>query len=192
MPDLGSLDREVMQLIWANRRLTAETVREKLARRLKESTVHTVLRRLEEKRDINHDVDRRTYVYQATHPRRKVAASTVRRSSICFATDRSRRFLSAWSTVPCSTSGNCAPWPRRSRRRREGSGNVAPAVTGGVRFASCWCIMEPGFRHRSSKARNALTECGCTRRKRTCVARACMLRIVALQNIMPHVELATS
>jgi BlaI family transcriptional regulator, penicillinase repressor len=41
MPDLGSLDRAVMQLIWANRRLTAETVREKLARRLKESTVHS-------------------------------------------------------------------------------------------------------------------------------------------------------
>ena len=79
MPDLGNLEREVMQLIWANRRLTAETVREKLARRLKESTVRTVLRRLEEKGYVNHTVDGRTYVYQATHPRGKVAAKAVQR-----------------------------------------------------------------------------------------------------------------
>jgi predicted transcriptional regulator len=79
LPDLGNLEREVMQLIWANRGLTAETVREKLARRLKESTVRTVLRRLEEKGYVNHDVDGRTYVYQATHPRGKVAAKAVQR-----------------------------------------------------------------------------------------------------------------
>jgi BlaI family transcriptional regulator, penicillinase repressor len=79
MPDLGDLEREVMQLIWANGRLTAEAVREKLARRLKESTVRTVLRRVEEKGYVNHDVDGRTYVYQATHPRAKVAAKAVQR-----------------------------------------------------------------------------------------------------------------
>jgi BlaI family transcriptional regulator, penicillinase repressor len=79
MPDLGNLECEVMQLIWANRRLTAETVREKLARRLKESTVRTVLRRLEEKGYVHHDVDGRTYVYEATHPRGKVAAKAVQR-----------------------------------------------------------------------------------------------------------------
>ena len=51
MPDLGNLEREVMQLIWAGGPLTAEAVREKLERRLKESTVRTVLRRLEENAD---------------------------------------------------------------------------------------------------------------------------------------------
>jgi BlaI family penicillinase repressor len=74
LPDLGDLEREVMQLIWATDRLTAETVREKLARRLKESTVRTVLRRLEEKRYVTHTVEGRTYVYQATQPRGRVAA----------------------------------------------------------------------------------------------------------------------
>jgi BlaI family transcriptional regulator, penicillinase repressor len=73
MPDLGSLEREVMRLISANRRRTAETGREKLAWRLKESTARTVLRRLEEKGYVKHDVDSRTYVYKATHPRGKVA-----------------------------------------------------------------------------------------------------------------------
>jgi BlaI family transcriptional regulator, penicillinase repressor len=79
MPDLGNLEREVMQLIWAGGPLTAEFVRERLGRRLKESTVRTVLRRLEEKGYVSHTVDGRTYVYQATHPRGKVAAKAVQR-----------------------------------------------------------------------------------------------------------------
>jgi predicted transcriptional regulator len=79
LPDLGDLEREVMQLIWANGSLTAEFVRKRLARRLKESTVRTVLRRLEEKGYVNHAVEGRTYVYEATHPRGKVAAKAVQR-----------------------------------------------------------------------------------------------------------------
>ena len=79
MPDLSNLEREVMQVIWAGGPLTAEFVRERLGRRLKESTVRTVLRRLEEKGYVSHTVDGRTYVYQATHPRGKVAAKTVQR-----------------------------------------------------------------------------------------------------------------
>jgi BlaI family penicillinase repressor len=79
LPNLGDIEREVMQLIWANGSLTAEFVRERLARRLKESTVRTVLRRLEEKGYVNHAVEGRTYVYQATHPRGKVAAKAVQR-----------------------------------------------------------------------------------------------------------------
>ena len=79
LPQLGDLEREVMQLIWADGPLTAEIVREKLARRLKESTVRTVLRRLEEKGYVGHTVEGRTYVYQATQPRGKVAAKAVKR-----------------------------------------------------------------------------------------------------------------
>jgi predicted transcriptional regulator len=79
MPHLGDLEREVMQLIWAHGRLTAETVREKLPRRLKESTVRTVLRRLEEKGYVIHAVEGRTFIYQATHPRGRVAAKAVQR-----------------------------------------------------------------------------------------------------------------
>src|ERR1700760_4237071 len=77
LPDLGDLEREVMQLVWAAGPITAETVREKLSRRLKESTVRTVLRRLEEKVYVGHTVDGRTYVYLATEPRGRVAAKAV-------------------------------------------------------------------------------------------------------------------
>jgi BlaI family penicillinase repressor len=79
LPDLGDLEREVMQLVWANGPVTAETVRERLDRRLKESTVRTVLRRLEEKGYVSHTVDGRTYVYHATQARGRVAAKAVQR-----------------------------------------------------------------------------------------------------------------
>jgi len=78
-PDLGDLEREVMQLVWAKGPVTAESVREQLARRLKESTIRTVLRRLEEKGFVSHTVDGRTYVYEATEPRGRVAAKAVQR-----------------------------------------------------------------------------------------------------------------
>ena len=79
LPDLGDLERDVMQLVWAHAPITAEVVREKLARRLKESTVRTVLRRLEEKGYITHTVDGRTFVYDTATPRGQVAARAVRR-----------------------------------------------------------------------------------------------------------------
>src|SRR5215468_5993117 len=79
LPDLGELEQAVMQLIWAGRPMTAEAVRERLPRRLKESTVRTVLRRLEEKGYVKHTVDGRAYVFCATEPRGRVAAKVVRR-----------------------------------------------------------------------------------------------------------------
>ena len=79
LPELGDLEREVMQLVWAHGPVTAEVVRERLPRRLKESTVRTVLRRLEEKGYARHTVDGRTYVYQAVEPRARVAAKAVQR-----------------------------------------------------------------------------------------------------------------
>src|SRR6516225_10872968 len=77
--DLGELQREVVRIVWAHAPVTAETVRGKLSRPLKESTVRTVLRRLEEKGYITHTVNGRTYVYDATEPRGRVAAKAVQR-----------------------------------------------------------------------------------------------------------------
>ena len=79
LPELGDLEREVMQLVWANAPITAEAVREQLSRPLKESTVRTVLRRLEDKGYTTHTVDGRTYVYHAAEPRGRVAAKAVQR-----------------------------------------------------------------------------------------------------------------
>jgi BlaI family transcriptional regulator, penicillinase repressor len=77
--ELGDLERDVMQLLWANGSMTSEAVRERLPRRLKKATIRTVLRRLEEKGFATHSVEGRTYVFEATEPRRDVAARAVGR-----------------------------------------------------------------------------------------------------------------
>jgi predicted transcriptional regulator len=77
--DLGALQREVVQVVWAHAPVTAEAVRERLKRPLKESTVRTVLRRLEEKGYVIHTIDGRTYVYEPAGPRGQIAARAVRR-----------------------------------------------------------------------------------------------------------------
>ena len=77
--DLGDLERAVMQLVWAKGPITAEAVREKLARPLKESTIRTVLRRLEDKGFVTHTVENRAYIYRAAEARGRVAAKAVKR-----------------------------------------------------------------------------------------------------------------
>jgi BlaI family transcriptional regulator, penicillinase repressor len=77
--DMGDLEGEVMQLVWAYGPLTAEAARERLTRPLKDSTVRTVLRRLEEKRYVTHSVEGRTYIYRAVEARGKAAAAAVKR-----------------------------------------------------------------------------------------------------------------
>ncbi len=76
---LGDLERAVMQLVWAKGPISAEAVREKLARPLKESTIRTVLRRLEDKGFVTHTVENRAYIYRAAEARGRVAAKAVKR-----------------------------------------------------------------------------------------------------------------
>lgn len=79
MPDLGELELEVMQLVWEAGEITADQVRERLSRKPKESTVRTVLKRLESKGYVTHSVDGRTYVFRAAEARQYVAARAVKR-----------------------------------------------------------------------------------------------------------------
>jgi BlaI family penicillinase repressor len=79
LPDLGELEQAVMQVVWERGPVTAEAVRDHLPRKLKESTVRTVLRRLQKKGYVTHTVDGRTYVFHATEARGHVAARAVRR-----------------------------------------------------------------------------------------------------------------
>lgn len=79
LPDLGELEHEVMQLVWLHGVTTAELVREKLEKPLKESTVRTVLRRLEDKGYVTHTVEGRTFHFKAVEQRGAVAAKAVQR-----------------------------------------------------------------------------------------------------------------
>ena len=79
MTDLGELEHEVMQLVWSHGPVTAESVREHLKKPLKESTVRTVLRRLEDKGFVTHTVEGRTFHFEAAEKRGAVAAKAVQR-----------------------------------------------------------------------------------------------------------------
>lgn len=79
LPDLGELEREVMQFVWSDGPVTAERVRENLQKPLKESTVRTVLRRLEDKGYVTHTVEGRTFLFSAAEQRSAVAAKAVKR-----------------------------------------------------------------------------------------------------------------
>jgi BlaI family penicillinase repressor len=72
---LTALEQFLMDYVWENPGCTAETVREGLAakRALKDSTIRTILRKLEEKGYVTHKVDGRTFVYRAVDTKRNVA-----------------------------------------------------------------------------------------------------------------------
>jgi BlaI family penicillinase repressor len=82
-PALGELERAVMQLVWVAGEITADAIRQRLARKPKDSTVRTVLRRLEEKGYVNHKIDGRTYVFSAAQARPQVAARAVKQIADC-------------------------------------------------------------------------------------------------------------
>ena len=77
--ELGELEGAIMQLVWSYGSLTAEVARQQLSRPLKEWTIRTVLRRLEDKGWVSHTVEGRTFVYRAAEPRATVAAKAVKR-----------------------------------------------------------------------------------------------------------------
>jgi BlaI family transcriptional regulator, penicillinase repressor len=65
--------------VWRLGSVTAEQAREELDRTLKDSTVRTVLRRLEEKGYLTHSLDDRTFIYRPAQTRQKVAGRAVKR-----------------------------------------------------------------------------------------------------------------
>ena len=77
--ELGELERDIMRIVWSHDAVSADTVREKLDRGLKEVTVRTVLKRLEDKGYVKHAVDNRTFIYSAAESRERVAARAVKR-----------------------------------------------------------------------------------------------------------------
>ncbi len=69
-----------MDYIWTHGPSTSEACREALAssRPMKDSTIRTVLRRLEEKGYLTHQVEGRTFIYTASDARQSVAVRAVK------------------------------------------------------------------------------------------------------------------
>ena len=77
---LTDLENEVMSVVWDSGPCSVEAVYDVVSqtRDLKETTVRTLLRRLEQKGYLTHETEGRAYVYRATEPSRSLAARAVR------------------------------------------------------------------------------------------------------------------
>jgi predicted transcriptional regulator len=82
---LGNLEQQVMAFLWKNGPATAEGVRVSVCRAstdgerpLTDSTIRTVLRRLEAKQYVRHETEGRQFLYSSAREPRKVAAEAVR------------------------------------------------------------------------------------------------------------------
>jgi BlaI family penicillinase repressor len=79
-PPLTDLENEVMQAVWDGGTCTVEAVHLVVSRNrsLKETTIRTLLRRLEQKGYLKHESDGRAFSYRAVEPARSLAARAVR------------------------------------------------------------------------------------------------------------------
>jgi BlaI family transcriptional regulator, penicillinase repressor len=77
LPPLGDLEHELLTILWAQGEMTALAVRKQVARKLKDPTIRTVLRRLEEKGYVTHSVVSGTFIYRAKESAEATAATAV-------------------------------------------------------------------------------------------------------------------
>lgn len=77
---LTELESEVMRVVWDTGPCSVEAVHEVVSKKrdLKETSVRTILRRLEQKGYLRHEEQGRAYVYRAAEPARSLAARAVR------------------------------------------------------------------------------------------------------------------
>lgn len=77
---LGALEQQVMEFLWESGPATTEAVRIAISkeRQLTDSTIRTVLRRLEAKQYVKHEVDGRQFLYSSVREPRRVAAEHVK------------------------------------------------------------------------------------------------------------------
>src|ERR1700684_2742683 len=73
---LTELENEAMQVVWEMEPCPVEAVHQVVSRKrkLKETSVRTILRRLEQKGYLRHEEQGRAYVYRAAEPARSPAA----------------------------------------------------------------------------------------------------------------------
>jgi BlaI family penicillinase repressor len=77
---LSALEHQLMEILWKGGPATAERIREALAPKhvLKDSSVRTILSRLEDKGYVKHNLEGKAFVYRGVEQRQSVAVRAVR------------------------------------------------------------------------------------------------------------------
>lgn len=123
LKSLGQLEQLVMDCVWSNGSITAEACRESLANKwaMKDSTVRTVLRRLEEKGYVTHQVEGRAYVYKPADARQNVAARAVKQIIDRFCGGSVEQLLVGMVDNDVLDQGQLQEVARKILERREGN-----------------------------------------------------------------------
>lgn len=77
---LGRVQLQMMEVLWREGRATARQITEELSRAkpIAHSTVQTLLRKLEAKGVVTHDVEERTFIFRPVYQRADITASATR------------------------------------------------------------------------------------------------------------------
>lgn len=78
-PRLGKVQLQIMQVIWKHGKVTARQITEELGKtdNIAHSTVQTLLRKMEFKGAITHELDDRTFVFRALYQQNNVKDTAI-------------------------------------------------------------------------------------------------------------------
>ena len=112
---LTELQQAILDRLWSSGPATAEQIREALlpAHRLKDSSVRTLLRRLEGRGYVSHRLDGKTFIYEATMAPRRVAAHSVRQMIDRFWSGSVEQFLTGMVAEKILTPSEIARLARK-------------------------------------------------------------------------------
>jgi BlaI family transcriptional regulator, penicillinase repressor len=117
---LTELQQRILDRLWSAGPATAEQIREALlpAHRLKDSSVRTLLRRLEVRGYVSHRLEGKTFVYEATMTPKRVAAHSVRQIIDRFWSGSVEQFLTGMVDEKILTTAEITRLARRIGQAR--------------------------------------------------------------------------
>jgi len=117
---LTRLQQAILDFIWSNETATAEQVREAIAPEhpLKESSVRTLLGRLEASGYLAHSLDGKTFVYRATAQPKSLAARAVRNIIDRFCAGSVEQFLAGMVDEKVLSADQLDRLARKVRNRK--------------------------------------------------------------------------
>ena len=120
---LTDLENEVMSVVWEDGPCSVEAVHAVVSRNreLKEATVRTLLRRLEQKGYLTHETERRAYLYRATEPSRSLAARAVRQIIDRFCQGSVEELVTGMVDAKILSKGELSRLEAFARERRKAS-----------------------------------------------------------------------
>jgi BlaI family transcriptional regulator, penicillinase repressor len=79
-PRLGRVQLQIMEVLWRHGRATARQITDELSRTkpIAHSTVQTLLRKLEAKGAVAHDVEERTFIFRPLYRQTEITAAATR------------------------------------------------------------------------------------------------------------------